>query len=279
VVDFRRAVAGLIGRMAPGIWHGVDALVELLSRFSPRPLVQPAYHRPKAAWFVDRDGTRLSRQTAEGWQRVARAFAEALLGGPLSWLGLVDTAGAPGRVDAFRVRPAAAVLGGRSGALDEEAGELLVGDDLTVLVPPGAADADTHAWLARLGELAEASAAGLRYRLTAERVQSAFDAGLTGPEMLDFLAAGSRAPLPVGARAAIERWWEGYGAVRLYDEVCLVELGDDFLLPELLAATPLRGWLVHTFSPRLIAVEPAAVDNLVAALARLGHAPRVVEGG
>lgn len=279
VIAFRRAVAGLIGRMAPGTWHDVDALVELLSRFRPCPLVEPAHHRPHAAWFAHHDGTQLRRQTPVGWQQVARAFAEALLGGPLSWLGLVDVAGADGRVGAFRVRPASGLLGGREGALDEQPADLVVGNDLTVLVPPGAAAAETHAWLARLGELVEATGAGLRYRLTAERAQTAFDDGLTGPEVVDFLAAGSRGPLPAATRTTLDRWWAGYGRARLYDELCLVELGDDFLLPELLASTPLPGWLVHTFSPRLIAVEPAAVDELVAALARLGHAPRVVEGG
>jgi hypothetical protein len=277
MVDGRRTVAGLIGRAAPGSWHGVEALLEPLSRLSPRPLVRPAYHRPNAAWFADRGGTRLRRQTVEGWQRVARAAVGVLLDGPLSWLGLVDVSGEPGRVDAFRVRPAAAVLTGREVRLEAAPGELLVDDDLTVLVQPGAADVDTHARLGRLGELLEASPAGLRYRLTAERVQAAFDAGLTGPDLLDFLAAGSRVPLPAGARSIVEQWWIRYGAARLYDELCLIELADDFLLPELLSTTPLRGWLIHSFSPRLIAVEPSAVDDLVAALARLGHAPRVVE--
>jgi len=36
--------------------------------------------------------------------------------------------------------------------------------------------------------------------------------------------------------------------------------------------------LVHTFSPRLIAVETSAVDGLRAELERLGHLPKLVEG-
>ncbi len=103
--------------------------------------------------------------------------------------------------------------------------------------------------------------------------------GITGPEILTFLTDRSAQPLPTAVSATIEQWWLGYSSVHLYDDVTLVELGDDYLLAELLASTSLGDALIHTFSPRLIAVAPAAVDSLVGQLTRLGHAPRVVEAG
>ena len=81
-------------------------------------------------------------------------------------------------------------------------------------------------------------------------------------------------------RSRLERWWASYGSVRLYDELSLVELSQEMLPAEVLAAVPaLRRHLVYAFSPRLLAVEPTAANAVVAELVRLGYAPRVRQGG
>ena len=103
------------------------------------------------------------------------------------------------------------------------------------------------------------------------------DGGTTGPEFIAFLKQRAGKKLPAAVTAAIEDWWNGYGAIRLYDELTLIECGDDVLLTELLAATSLRASLIHTFSPRLIAIESARTDELVAELTARGYAPRVIE--
>src|SRR5436309_1535074 len=118
--------------------------------------------------------------------------------------------------------------------------------------------------------VAGGSAEGLRYRLTAERVQTAFDDGLSGPELLRFLEERSSKPVPRRVRLRIERWWASYGSVRLYDELSLVVLSEEILPAEVLAAVPaLRRHLVYAISPRLLAVEPTAAEAVVAELARL----------
>jgi hypothetical protein len=145
-------------------------------------------------------------------------------------------------------------------------------------VPPGA-DLAVHGLLSRAGEVVEASGRGLAYRLTAAGVRDAFDDGWTGPDLLAWLAERADGPLPAAARQTLEGWWAHYGTLRLYDEVTLIELGDDLLLRELQATTSLDRALLYTFSPRVIAVDPAAADGLVAELTRQGHTPRVVESG
>jgi len=130
------------------------------------------------------------------------------------------------------------------------------------------------------GELVGGSAEGLRYMLTAERVQAAFDDELAGPELLRFLEERSSKRVPRRVRSKIERWWASYGSVRLYDELSLVELSQEILPAEVLAAVPaLRKHLVYAISARLLAVEPTAAEAVVAELVRLGYAPRIVEGG
>jgi hypothetical protein len=204
----------------------------------------------------------------------------ALLEGPFTWLGLVDIVAGRDGPRAFRARPNAGVLVGRPIVQSPTAAEVIVGDDASVLVPAGTPDAGVHSLLTRVGELVGGSADGLRYRLTAERVQTAFDEGLSGPELLGFLEERSSKPVPGRVRSSIKRWWASYSSVRLYDELSLVELSEDVLPAEIVAAVPaLRQHLVYALSPRLLAVEPAAADAVVADLVRLGYAPRIEQGG
>jgi hypothetical protein len=97
-------------------------------------------------------------------------------------------------------------------------------------------------------------------------------------DYVTFLETQTGALLPDAARGTIHQWWEGFATTRLYDEITLIELSDDLLLTELLAATGLRGAILHTFSPRLVAIESGAVDAVVADLTARGYTPRIVEG-
>jgi Helicase conserved C-terminal domain len=216
----------------------------------------------------------------EARSRVYGTLVAALLDGPLAWLSLVDVAAGRDGPRAFRVRPSASVLVGRPVLQPPTPATVIVSDDASVLVPAGTADTAVHSLLTRVGEFVGGSAEGLRYILTAERVQTAFDDGLSGPELLRCLEERSPKPVPRRVRSRIERWWASYGRVRLYDELSLVELSKEILPAEVLAAVPaLRRHLVYAISPRLLAVEPTAAEGVVAELVRLGYAPRILEGG
>jgi hypothetical protein len=175
------------------------------------------------------------------------------------------------------VRPKAGVLVGRPfDGPSAPTAAIVVGSDGSAFVPAGTTDGDALRLLTRVGEFVGGSAEGLRYRLSPERVQLAFDDGLTGPDLLRLLEERASKPVPGRVRSSIQRWWAHYGCVRLYDELTLVELSDAVLPEEVLAAVPLvRQHLVYAISPRLLAVEPAAADAVVAELVRQGYAPRV----
>lgn len=271
-------------------WYDVASLLDLLWNLGPSLLGQSAAHYGEW-WFTSREQpeTRLNLEVREDWQRVMEPLVTAMLAGPLTWLGLVDTLGDEGkRLLSFRALPASQVLAGEVD--DAVAGQPptetppLVFDvapphgELTVTVPAGSPDPAIHTILSTIGELQQVSAEGLRYRLTVERLQPIFESGIGGPELLNALASRAGGPLPDGVRQTLERWWDSYGSVRLYDDVTLIELGDGVLLRELHATTSLDRALVHTFSPRLIAVDGTMVQELIAELRRLGHTPRVVEG-
>jgi len=70
-------------------------------------------------------------------------------------------------------------------------------------------------------------------------------------------------------------WSENYGKLHIYDDITLIELADDYALHELLSNTSLRDYLVYEFSPRLVAVHPEAVDDLVQEMEKRGYTPAV----
>ena len=75
----------------------------------------------------------------------------------------------------------------------------------------------------------------------------------------------------------LTHWWESFGLVHLYPNLTILELSDDFAIRELLAATSLAQHIIYRFSPRLVAIEPDAVDDLVRELQEKGYTPRVAE--
>ena len=285
----RRLSARCVGLLAPNVWYDTASLIATIDSLAKSTLPERSTdywsHETldKLAWgLVDRRHGRkpLALGQPADRSRVYGVLLATLLEGPLAWLGLVDVITDGDRPRAFRVRPNAGVLVGRPIVQPSTPAAVIVSDDGSVLVPAGTADAAVHSLLTRVGELVGGSAEGLRYKLTAEQVQTAFDDGLSGPELLGFLKECSSNPLPGRVRSMLERWWTSYGSVRLYDELSLVELSEEVLPAEVLAAVPaLRNHLIYALSPRLLAVEPAAADAVVAELVRLGYAPRVEQGG
>jgi hypothetical protein len=283
VGNLRSALAILVGRLPTGRWYDPASLVAGLRPFQQAiGLAPPPPEGQQGVWFIrrDRPRERLDPTTPDGWRAIVAPLVTALLSGPLVWLGLVDVVSRDNQLVAFRPRAAARVLARGTLPADALAADaaLAVDADLTVHVPPGA-DLAVHSLLGRTGEVVQASGPGLAYRLTATGVRDAFDGGWTGPDLLAWLAERAAGPLPAAARQRLEGWWAHYGTLRLYDEITLIELGDDLLLRELQATTSLDKALLYTFSPRVIAVDPAAADALVAELTRQGHTPRVVESG
>lgn len=302
--DLRRLLARLVGRTAPvppshapsdlehdGTWYDAASLLDLLWNLAPDVLSQgPGFGSGQSWWFADARNPehRLNLDVPRDWRRVVGPAVAATLVGPMTWLGLVDVAVEQDHITSFRPRIEAAVLVGREDLTADVRARATPGEPLTVetdpegaglivVVPAQASDGMIHTLLARIGELVQASPRGLRYRLMPERVQEVFDEGTTGPDLIRLLAsAGGTLPEQVGA--ALAEWWAGYGTIRLYDELALVELDDDLLLRELLVTSSLGGMLVYTCSPRVVAIDPARVDELLAELTRLGHTPRLVEG-
>jgi hypothetical protein len=285
-----RLLVRIIARVTTGRWFDLQSLIETVERLAPASapvLGQPyAFAAHTQAFSLERTMNRADPQpivpnTPEGLTHLLSRLVAVLVDGPLHWLGLVDAIIHQDRTGVFRVRPIAGALTGRAFTEepDGEAAYLAIEDDLTIRVPPHMSDVSIHSLLAFAGELVEAAPDGLRYRLTASGVQQLFDTGYTGPDFAHYLFERAGNMLPDAVRATIDRWWQQYGTIRLYDELTLIELSDDVLLKELRAVTALDSAQLYAFSPRLIAIDPAHANEVVAELTARGYTPRLVEDG
>ncbi len=283
----RRVSARVVGRLGASAetreaWYDFGHLLDLLWNVSPALLSPPRSERPPW-WFSTRSQpeTRLKLERREDWQQVWSPTVEAIVAGPMTWLGLVDVAMGKDEALAFRPCPRAAILAAQQ--VEEEASwasgaafevDLRRG---TLFVPSARSETVIYSLLSSFAEMVDASPRGLSFQLSPERLRTVFDIGLTGPKLIEVLTQYGDERLAGTLGPTIEEWWTRYGTVRLYDDLTLVELGDDLLLREILASSSLQDMLVYTFSPRLVAVRPVNVDELVAELTRLGYTPRVAE--
>jgi hypothetical protein len=266
-----------VSKLPPDVWYDYRSFRDGLRHWAPFDSPALSFAQigggARPVWWVSdhaQPTQPLDLTTPEGWERFYGRFVDEVFSGVLNWTGLVDLAEDGDGPRAFRVRPT------EDAALADR--RLLLGDDLTIQVPARLPNASAYVLLGRGAELVAASPEGLRYRLLPDAVRRLFEQGISGPQLIQLLAGYAGQPPPASMREAIEGWWAGYGRVRLYDDLTLIELADDYLLPELLRTTSLPASTIHTFSPRLVAVEPAHVEKLIAELTRAGHAPSVSEG-
>ncbi|MDQ3548164.1 MAG: helicase-associated domain-containing protein [Chloroflexota bacterium] len=280
-------VSRTVGRMPSGVWYDAPSFIETIEGLLTSGAPGLAGFRQIAqqldwTWHGQpRPGQPLAIRTPEGWSMFIRSIVDAVLSGPMAWLGLVDVQQESRRITAFRVLPTAAILSGKQFEPDELAapGQVSVDDDLAIVIPVGSTGTGALAPILQASELVRVAADGLHYQLAPNGFQALFEHGMTPDDIAGLLSEQTGGPIPKAARETLDRWWSGYGHIRLYDELTLIELGDDLLLRELRAATSLERVLLHQFSPRLIAVEDGAVEQLVTELGARGYAPRIVEGG
>jgi hypothetical protein len=228
-------------------------------------------------WFTagaEGDG-RVHLGSRTGWQMVWEPVLRGMLLGPATWLDLVLTD--EDESGHLWIRPLA--RRGSTPAVDRAV--TLGVNPRTVIpyafLPAGLDEVSTHGALQSMAELAEITPDGFRYDLTRERVAAHFAAGATGPDVLHLLSQRTGVPVPDEVAAVLCGWSDGYGTIRIYDDLTLIELDDDILLQELQATSSLKASTLQILGPRLVAIDPARAQSLVLQMERLGYTPRIVD--
>jgi hypothetical protein len=148
-------------------------------------------------------------------------------------------------------------------------------DDLTATIIPGRAPTQLYHLLGTIGQLETATPQHFCYRITASSVQRQFDQGQSAQTLLASLTETCPIEIPASWKDKLYEWQANYGKLHLYQDITLIELADEYIGQELMASTSLRENVVYRFSPRLIAIRPDAVEELVREMEKRGYMPRV----
>ena len=264
-------LTSLVQRLQPDTWFSFGRFCELVYHLQ-RDLLQ--WHQYYATWHWYRDQTALdpAHINLETWLATYGALVAACLDGQMRWLGFVQVAVEGERIAAF-LRPSVVV---------ERSDTPLPADTVRF----GAADTLTlrNIWQAsELRQLVRQIAVetsrereATTYRLDAATFREALRAGRSAGQLAQaFTAAGF--PLPAPLAATLQGWQAKAGRHQIYDNLAVIEFGDDVILEEIRAATSLGRAQVYAVSPRcLVILDPSAVQPLVDELRKKGYTPQVV---
>lgn len=277
-------------------WIDWPALRRALFNFYPA--CAWTFMTPEHWWFAGADGlTRLQHNQYDDWACSIGALLEAALRGPLRWFGLIEAEemkdGAESRLAAFRVTEMAdwviqAQIAASTGdaptaqslpALPAAAmpqprtiAPVVWLDAATWRLPPAPERADFIAFARKIGEPTEAP---FTYRLTPASIQTALDSGITAEEVAAQFARFG-APAPEAAINQYQSIAERYGRVRVYESLAVLQLSDDYALPELLANTSLAQAIVCQMSPRTVVIRAEQLDTLAREFIERGYTPTVM---
>lgn len=242
-------------------------------------------------WHLTYRGHALDNKSEADWQLAQGAFIEVLLSGPLHWAGLVDLYYENGRLTAVRFHGLGDLYWDRTESISRRAtatlsatpptaattGDRLLIDGDQIRVEPAHITAQAHSLLDRIAVLEVAHPQQFVYRLDAGAVQKSFEAGLTCAELLAEWKARLSKPIPPSIQQRLTAWWEAYGQLRLYQDVTIIEFGDDHALAEMKAVTNLKAVLIAEISPRLVLIPKSAIATLAAELEKAGYTPQQTE--
>jgi hypothetical protein len=166
--------------------------------------------------------------------------------------------------------PADALVTALDGLLPDPVDHLLVQADLTVVVP-GPPDPALAAELALVAEHESRGAAGV-YRVTADSLRRALDAGYAASDLHGLFARRSTTPLPQGLTYLIDDISRKHGGLRTGGAGAYLRSDDEALIAEVFADRRLATLMLRTLAPTVL-VTGAGPGRLLEALREAGYAP------
>lgn len=296
---FRTLVLAVCAWLPDDHWFPVTDLLALLRQAWPQFNQMFWQHRyylipgqtNRGVWHLTYRGQALDSKTDTEWQQAQGNFVRALLSGALHWAGLVDLYHEAGQLVAVRFHGLGDLYLDRTAHVTLRvtanpevarhatgaAGDLLHIDGDQIRVEPARITVQAHSLLDRMAVLEVAQPQQFVYRLDAGTVQKSFEAGLTLTEMLAEWEARLSKPMPAAIKKRLTTWWKAYGQLRLYQDMTIIEFGDDHALAEMKAVTNLNAVLIAEISPRLVLIPQSAIATLAAELEKAGYTPQQTE--
>ncbi len=276
LADSRRMLMYQVRRQPAGRWTDFEAFLERARRLSN---VISAF-TTSVPWYFELKGRKLDLGKLDDWKAFYGIFVEAVLNGPLRWQGLVEVATHARRPVAFRLTEfgAALLLQGipyQFPSFDSSSPALEYAPDGSLLLHAESASGELLKLLSLFGEARLSSHSAIAYQVSAAGAANAFSAGWSHDQVVAILQEAAGASLPAELSNSLQKWWRDYGSLHIYEDIALIQLGDDHALNELLASTSLSRYLLYRFNPRLVAVRPEGIDLLREEMVKKGYTPKI----
>ncbi len=279
VIRSRQAIAERVLSEQPGAWCEFPAFIARTKLYIPYLLFPRQYgsradrysigSNPYGYDFRLRRGWLTHR---EGWHMVEGGFIRAVVGGPLHWLGLVETNSMenPG---AFRLIPGASLITSEtpSDINEPPGGRLIVQPnfELVALAPVSESlliKLDRFAERTRLEHIAQ-------YRLTKASVTRAITLGLHAETIQQTLEQAAGGEIPQNVQYSLVEWERQARRIELWRGATLLEVDDPTLLDALFADEGTSSLLGRRLTPSLAEVAPHGLSAVQEALWRRNYLP------
>jgi hypothetical protein len=271
VVSLRTWLAGLLMMLRPDTWQSVEQLIALVYQLRRDPF-QLDSGLPGWRWYHANAHVEPGQMALNVWRDTYGKVIEAWLIGPATWLALVEVGYVRGRPAAFRVRSQAPA--GEAVTLPPDALRFPAPD--TAVLKNGWQTAELRQLLRRIATETARDRESTTFTLAPDAFRSSLAAGSSADSIsADFAAAGFQ--LPVATAARLRGWQAKAGRHQLYDNLAVIEFGEDMHPSEVNAIVALAAGSLYQVAPRcLVALNPEAVPALVDSLRRRGYTPQVL---
>ncbi len=262
----RRVVLDTLAKLEPGAWYRVQDFVAAIHQTSPD------FERPGGdydTWYIRDEATNQYLRGFGSWDQVEGALLRFILGGPLHWLGVVDT-----DVDgkAFCVTGIGYWLLRQGDApTSSEGATFVVRADGQVDV--SASRRYERFQLARVAEWV-ASGETYTYRITPSSLERAKAQRITPERIIEFLERTSGVPAPESLSGALRRWGTR-GTEAWMQQAVVLRVARPELLDQLAESPQTRKYVRETVSSTVALVAPRDWPEMLAALLEMGILPEV----
>ncbi len=239
----------------------------------------PDYQRSAGdydSWFLRERSSGKYLRGFEHWDDVDGALLKFVIGGPLSWLGIVDLsldaapeAGSVPAITAFRYSVWSHALLNLTPptGLPKENEQVSVFPDGKIRVPLRTPRAARYQ-IARFCEWEGFAQDAYRYLLTPGSLETASKQGLKPQHLLSLLRRVAKA-MPPGFVKALERW-ETYGREVHAERVTILRVADPGIIQALRSSKAAR-FLGEMPEPKMVIIRPGTWGKVAAVLAEMGY--------
>jgi hypothetical protein len=271
----RRAILAALGRLEAGAWHTLDDLVGWIKA------ADPDFQRPDGSytgWYLREVETGRYLSGFESWDAVEGRLIRFIVTGPLFWLGVLALSEeTDAAVPAFCLTEAGAAWLGQRSPRELPRPALLSIDEQFVITAPLLLPLLDRFRLLRFTEpVSEPYVVGrpTRHRITRGGLARARGGGVGAQAITEFLQRASGGRTPARVIAALARWDQHGGAVRI-TRGAVVRVEEASILSALRADPAVAPLLGDLLSAQAALVREADLPKLLKALEELGYTVKV----